>query len=421
MGRNKLSLPLLGKTVLEQTVTLYQQTFPEILVITPLLIAPSSVQEGMGGTLREAARLIPPSWQGVVVALGDMPFIAPTTLKTFFAAIEKAPEEVWALSFQGRRGHPVYLPRRYFSLFSRLFGDVGLRQLLPELTPKTIDTEDYGVVFDLDKPEDYEPYGKLILVKGAGDIASGIIWRLYQAGFKVVATELLKPTTIRRPVAFAQAVFTGEHTVEGVLAKKATLLEVPNLLVNGIVPVVPDEEGVAVKGLKPWAVVDARLAKRNLGTTKDEAKIVIGVGPGFTAPDDVHAVIETKRGHFLGRAIYQGTAEPNTGVPGEIGGHTVRRVIYASASGRVHWYCDFGQRVNAGMVLGEVAGEKIIAQISGVVRGLIHPEVDVRAGMKIGDIDPRGIPEYATTISEKALAVAGGVLEALLKLDSSSL
>lgn len=421
MGKDKLSLPLFGKTILEQTVAIYRRVFAEVEVITKDRIGESFALEGMGGTLRGAARLLPDHWQGVVIALGDMPFVGINSLQALSRAIAMKPEEVWCLSYRGRRGHPVYLPRKYFSYLKRLTGDTGLRDLLPELSPKYIDTEDYGVLFDIDKSDDYLPFQRLVVVKGAGDIATGIIWRLHQAGFKVVATELSKPTAIRRMVAFAQAIYTGEHTVEGITARRSNLFEVPNLLVNDFIPVIPDEEGIVVKELKPWAVVDARLAKKNLGTKKEEAEIVIGVGPGFTAPEEVHAVIETKRGHYLGRAIYQGSALPNTGIPGEIGGHTVKRVVYSPGRGKVCWYFDFGQEVKAGEVIGTVGEKQIVAAVSGVIRGLIHPEVWVEEGMKIGDIDPRGIKEYAFTISEKALAIAGGVLEVLLKLGNTSL
>ena len=420
MGFDKLSLPLFGAKVLENTARLYRNVFSEVIIADLTVIPCEAAREGMGGTLREAVKLIPDSWEGAVIALGDMPFIGQDTLKMLKSAAEKAADQIITLNYRGRRGHPLYLPRKYFPLLKELSGDHGLRFILPGLTSLTIETEDYGVLKDLDTPQEYELYKRLVLVKGAGDIATGIIWRLHQAGFKVVATELSKPTAIRRPVSFAQAVFTGEHTVEGVTAKKADVLDVPNLLVQGIVPILPDEEGRIVSLLKPWAVVDARLAKKNLGTKRAEALIVIGVGPGFLAPEDVHAVIETKRGHYLGRALYQGAAEPNTGIPGEIGGYSLERVIYAPAAGHVQWYYDFGQKVEAGMPIGKVDGEEIIAPISGVIRGLIHPEVEVEKGMKIGDIDPRGIPIYAKTISEKALAVAGGVLEALLKLGKAS-
>ncbi|GAV26503.1 conserved hypothetical protein [Carboxydothermus islandicus] len=416
-----MALPLFGKTILEQTEATYRRVFAEVVVVTKDRVSESAALEGMGGTLREAARLLPGYWQGVVIALGDMPFVGISSLQALLQAIEKNPEEVWCLSYRGQRGHPVYLPGKYFSCLKRLTGDTGLRDLLPELNPKYIDTEDYGVLFDIDKPDDYLSFQRLVVVKGAGDIATGIIWRLHQAGFKVVATELSKPTAIRRMVAFAQAIYTGEHTVEGVTARKANLEEVPNLLANGIIPVIPDEKSIVVKELKPWAVIDARLAKKNLGTKKEEAEIVIGVGPGFTAPVEVHAVIETKRGHYLGRAIYQGSALPDTGIPGEIGGHTVKRVVYSPGRGKICWYFDFGQEVKAGEVIGTVGEKQIVAEVSGVIRGLIHPEVRVEEGMKIGDIDPRGIKEYAFTISEKALAVAGGVLEVLLKLGNPGL
>lgn len=254
----------------------------------------------------------------------------------------------------------------------------------------------------------------LILIRGAGDIATGIALRLYRAGLRVVLTDLAQPTAIRRTVAFSEAILQGEQTVEGITARRAQMAEVPGLLAQGIVPVLVDPEGKSVPALGPDALVDAILAKRNLGTKITDAPVVIGVGPGFTAGVDCHAVVETMRGHTLGRVCYTGAALPNTAVPGLIGGFAGERVLRAPADGIFHPTRAIGDLVEAGETVGTVAGESMACTISGVLRGLLPDGVPVRRGMKAGDVDPRGVQTNCTTASDKALAVGGGVLEAIL-------
>jgi xanthine dehydrogenase accessory factor len=262
----------------------------------------------------------------------------------------------------------------------------------------------------------------LVVVRGAGDIATGTICRLFRAGFEVVALETAQPTVIRRTVSFAEAVFEGSFQLEGITARRAdTLEEVERALLDEVVPVAVDPEGLLIRALKPAAVVDAILAKRNLGTVRGMAPAVIGLGPGFDAGGDVDAVIETNRGHHLGRVILEGKPHPDTGIPGTIAGVTAERVIRSPAGGLSEELCSIGDLVKKGdpvLAVQSEAGERsiITAPIDGMVRGLIRNGTRVSVGFKVGDIDPRGADADCTTVSDKARAVAGGVLEAVMLL-----
>jgi xanthine dehydrogenase accessory factor len=262
---------------------------------------------------------------------------------------------------------------------------------------------------------------KLVLIKGAGDLASGVAWRLHRCGFPVVMTELPQPMAVRRTVAFAQAVFDGEHTVEGLAARCCSVWDVPDVLAAGEIPVLVDPEAHAVAELTPSVVVDAIMAKRNTGTSPDHAPLVVALGPGFQAGVDCHAVVETNRGHQLGRVLWQGSSEPDTGIPGSLPGIGIQvtRVLRASTDGQVVPQREIGQMVRQGTVIATVQGPPgrsvpVLAPFNGVLRGLIHPDVPVMAGWKIGDLDPRARPVHCFSISDKSLAVAGAVLEAIL-------
>lgn len=256
----------------------------------------------------------------------------------------------------------------------------------------------------------------IVLVKGAGDLASGIALRLFRSGFKVVMTEIPVPTTVRRTVAFSPAVYLGETMVEDVAGIRCDSYEVvENAIKNGEIPVVVDEKAEIRTILKPRVVVDAILAKKNLGTRITDADTVIGVGPGFCAGEDCHCVVETKRGHYLGRCIWKGTAIPNTGVPGMIGGYAMERLIKAPAGGVFHGGAAIGTVVEAGDIVGYVGDEPVRVQIGGVLRGILQDGVTVTAGMKTGDVDPRCEVSHCFTVSDKASAIGGGVLEAILR------
>ena len=260
-----------------------------------------------------------------------------------------------------------------------------------------------------------------ILIRGGGDLATGVAYRLHHAGFPVIVTELANPLVVRRRVALATAVLEGEITVETL---RAVRVESPEdawtLAHTGVIPVLvaPDPGTFLNLSLvtrnSSLILVDARMAKRNIDTTIGQAPLVIDLGPGFIAGTDCHAVIETNRGHRLGRVIWRGAAEPNTGTPGIVAGKGRERVLRAPVAGTVSWQVTIGNRVRAEEIMGDVAGHAIAAPFDGVVRGLIAPGTIVPVGLKIGDVDPRDDVSAAFTISDKALAIGGGVLEAVL-------
>ncbi|MBT8217167.1 MAG: EF2563 family selenium-dependent molybdenum hydroxylase system protein [Acidimicrobiia bacterium] len=253
----------------------------------------------------------------------------------------------------------------------------------------------------------------LVIVRGGGDLGTGVVYRLHRAGFPVVVLELAEPLTIRRTVAVSSAVADASITVEGMIARRVdSVADARALARTGEVAVLVSP--ALPPGADPAAVVDARLAKRNLDTTLEDAAFVVGLGPGFTAGTNCHAVVETARGHRLGRVLHHGSAAPNTGRPGSLGGATAERVVRAPGDGVVQWDVAIGDLVEPGRQLGHIAGEPIVSGIGGVVRGLIAEGMTVPAGLKIADIDPRGDPSACFEISDKALAVGGGVLEAVL-------
>jgi xanthine dehydrogenase accessory factor len=274
----------------------------------------------------------------------------------------------------------------------------------------------------LDKP--------LVVIRGAGDIASGVILRLMKSGFHVIALELEKPSLIRRTVSFAEAVVSGkgEMELEGIRSVVAKSVQDAFLILErGDLPILIDPEASSLDEIGERsdgmykAFADVTIAKRNMGTTIHMAPVVVGVGPGFTAGVDAHAVVESMRGHYLGRVIYSGQAIPNTGVPGEVGGESHKRLLKAPADGIVRNMVEIGDRVETGHVVQKVidgCGEEhlVVAQISGVVRGLILDGFEAKSGLKIGDIDPRAAREHCYSISDKALAIGGGVLQAILEL-----
>ena len=255
----------------------------------------------------------------------------------------------------------------------------------------------------------------IIWVRGAGDIATGVAFRLYQSGFSVVMSDLLRPTSIRRTICFSEAIINGETKVEHIVARfAADANEARDILARKEIAVLADPSGEIARQLEPVAVIDAILAKRNLGTKIDDAEIVVGVGPGFTAGVDCHAVVETMRGHTLGRAYYSGSALPDTGIPGSIAGFTLERLLRAPRAGVFRGVKKIGDVVQAGDICAYVDEEPVITRIKGVLRGLLPDGIEVYEGMKSGDVDPRCEISHCFTVSDKALAVGGGALEAVL-------
>ena len=256
----------------------------------------------------------------------------------------------------------------------------------------------------------------IIVVRGGGDIATGTIHKLYRCGFKVVILEIENPSSIRRAVCFSEAIYDEKSIVEGVVCEKANNIdEIYNILDKGNIPIVIDPYGKYIKTLKPLAVVDAILAKKNLGTNKFMAPITIALGPGFCASCDVDIVIETMRGHNLGRIIEKGYAKENTGIPGEIKGVSKERVIYSPISGTISNVKQIGDIVKKGETIAYIDNTEVKASIDGVLRGIIRDKSNIKSKLKIADIDPRKEEvKNSFTISDKARTIAGGVLEAIL-------
>jgi len=258
----------------------------------------------------------------------------------------------------------------------------------------------------------------IVGIKGAGKMASAIAWSLYKANIrKIFMMEIPNPLAVRRAVSFCEAVHKGAAIVEGVEAKRVDDADGVQAAWNKkAIAVLVDPQWESIKKMAPQVVIDAILAKTNMGTATTDAPLVIGLGPGFTAPADVHMVIETNRGHHLGRIFTDGSAENNTGVPGNIGGYSEQRVLRAPVSGIFKTRHSITDLVKLGDVIGTVEDEKVYAGIDGVLRGLIRPGSRVGKGLKIGDIDPRKDKSYCYTISDKARAIGGSVLEGILRV-----
>ncbi len=266
----------------------------------------------------------------------------------------------------------------------------------------------------------------LVIVRGGGDIATGTIYKLFQCGFKVLILETANPSAIRRNVAFSEAVYNGTQTVEGLTCTLAkTVEEAVSLLGEGKLAMLIDPTGDCIGQLRPIAVVDGILAKKNLGTHKDMAPITVALGPGFAAGEDVDAVIETMRGHSLGRVIYEGKAIKNTGVPGVIAGFSKERVLHSPVSGVLRNVKKITDTVQKGETIALIETKEgdipVTATMDGLLRGLIRDGYPVTKGFKIADIDPR-LQEYENcfTISDKARCIAGGVVEAILHLKNKA-
>jgi len=256
----------------------------------------------------------------------------------------------------------------------------------------------------------------IVAIKGAGEMATGVAVRLRRSGFsRIFMMEIESPLAVRRMVSFCEAIHDGEVVVEGVTAVFAEGVDgMHRAWDNDQIPVLVDPGWDLVKMVQPQVIVDAIIAKKNLGTACTDAPLVIGLGPGFTAGEDVHRVVETMRGHDLGRVISEGPAAANTGIPGSIGGHTSQRVVRAPCRGIFRAERRITDTVRQHDTVGTVSGQEAVALIDGTLRGLIRDGTMVSAGMKIGDIDPRGQAHYCSSVSEKSRAIGGSVLEAIL-------
>ena len=258
----------------------------------------------------------------------------------------------------------------------------------------------------------------LVLIRGGGDLASGVVLRLSRAGIQVVVTELEQPLTIRRLVSFGTSIYLGSITIEGITGIRVESPEdiptIKNVLSSGNIPIVVDPEATLVASLKPDVVVDARMLKQNIPSPSDPYPMIIGLGPGYMAGVNCHAVVETQRGHMLGRVYWSGSGLTDTGIPDAVMGFTEERVLRAPVDGTLVALASIGDRLVEGQAVANISGTILSASIKGVLRGLLYSGLYVSKGMKIGDIDPRNDPLLCTLISDKALAIGGGVLEAVL-------
>lgn len=440
MGRDKLSLPYRGRPLsiwpvaaanesrlVKEVVVVARPSagLPfdvEILFSKPVHVAFNErCDEGMGSSLRAGIEAAPSFAEAFVILLADMPLVDAPLVDGVLEAWMRSDRPIVAPSCGGRRGHPVVVSESLRDELLACRGDEGLRGLIkrrPELLEE-VEVEDPSCLFDVDRPEEL-PSEERVLIKGAGEHATATAHRLFRSGFRVVMTELERPTAVRRAVSFCTAVIDGETTVEGVLARRfepsepGDDLSKLDLLSSMYVPVLVDSTARVRELFRPHVIVDARISKRNLDNRIDDAPLVIGYGPGLRAGEDVHAVVETMRGHDLGRIILSGEAAANTGVPGPIAGESSRRLLSAPVAGELKAVRGIGDLLEPGDLVCTVGGEEVTAAIGGVLRGLILPGSSVREGQKIGDIDPRGDVRYCHTISDKARCISGSTLEIVL-------
>jgi xanthine dehydrogenase accessory factor len=258
----------------------------------------------------------------------------------------------------------------------------------------------------------------IVLIRGGGDLASGVALRLHRSGFKVVITELPKPLAVRRMASFSEAIYSGEMTLEGIVARRVNEVDDPlrilQILSKGRIPVIIDPEGKSIQTIHPSVIVDARMLKSAPEALRHTAKLYVGLGPGFIGGVNCNAAIETKRGPWLGRVLWEGPTQPDSGLPEIVKNKQAERMLHAPAEGRVITHKSIGDSIKQGDVIAEINGKSVVAAFNGILRGLIHPDVDVHVGMKIGDLDPRNDPDLCNHVSDKALAIGGGVLEAIL-------
>jgi xanthine dehydrogenase accessory factor len=262
-------------------------------------------------------------------------------------------------------------------------------------------------------PQDIDGASCRVVIRGGNDIASAVAHRLFSAGFPVVILEVARPLTVRRGMAYASAVYEGRITLDGVTAEYAHTVQqaLEFLRLRSAIPVVTGADEKIPAAITPQILVDARLRKKERSTSRTtDAPLVIGLGPGFTAGVEAHVVIETNRGPNLGRIITEGEADPYTGEPIEIAGHSRERYLYAPRAGTFRTPLDLGRRVEAGQAVGHVEGEPLIAKVSGIIRGIVKDGLSVQAGTKLLDIDPRGDPAYLSELSKKAWTIADSVL-----------
>lgn len=434
MNRNKMNLHIDGDSMLQRVFDTARRTrFHEIIVVlndqalpprgTYKTVHNPAPELGISHSIRLGIDAADPETQGFVFLMGDQPFLETETLKRLKHHFVKRTMRIIVPLFDGVPGSPVFFPAFLKDELRSLTGDKGGRQVLDRhhelIVYDTINAPREGL--DIDTAADYAAHARreTVLVRGAGDLASGVIRALFQRGYRVIATEIARPSCIRTEVAYASAIYEGEKTFGGVTAVKAeTQAEIEAALAKDQVPVVIDPELRLLTSIRPDVLVDAVIAKYNTGTRPDMAPIVIALGPGFTAGVDCHAVIETMRGDDLGRILTRGAALPNTGVPGILHGESAKRVIHSPATGILKRLRHPGDLVENGEVIALVGDVPVRAKLKGTLRGLIYDGFPVKTGLKIADVDPRLEPGLATIISDKADTLGQSVVQAIRQLSN---
>ena len=452
MGENKLLLPLDDKALIEHALDkIARCSFSNVILVSShddilkmgrdrniIAIYNSNAEKGQSESIKLGI-LNSSECEGYMFFTGDQPLLDIDTINLLISSFENDKSKIVAPVCKGKRGNPVIFPSKFREEFLGLAGDTGGRIIINNHIEDAlfVEVENEYEFWDVDTQEDYNKLveiqkdvsvmesricGKKVIVRGGGDIASGTIQKLFRSGFKVLVLETEAPTSIRRKVSFSETVYEGSFAVEGIKAKYvADIGGIEECWQREIIPVITDPKGEIIPHIKPLAVVDAILAKKNTGTRRSMAPVTIALGPGFEAGCDVDIVIETMRGHDLGRLIFQGKALDNTGIPGEINGYSIERVIYSPGDGVIENFRKIGDVVRIGDIVARVGNNEITAQIAGVLRGIIRNKSKVFKGSKIADIDPR-ISEKINcfTISEKARNIAGGVLEAILYMQNKN-
>ncbi len=436
---NKLKLMLNGKKVVEYVMDEIKKSkrFKEILIVSSYdeilllgrqkgIIPIKNIydNEGISSSIKLG---VENSNYNYMFFVADQPYINEALINKLIDKFDG--EHIIVPTYNGELKNPVIFPYEFKNELLKLKGDIGGKKIITsnEEKVKKVKVDDEKYFKDIDTAQDYYKMEKIVIVRGAGDIATGVIQKLFRAGFKVLSLEKSNPSSIRRTVSLSQCMYDDEASVEDMIAKKISKVEDAFSAWNeGKIPVLDDQNCMVLNSIKPIALVDAIIAKKNLGTNKNMAPITIGLGPGFTAPTDVDIVIETFRGHDLGRLIFKGRALDDTRTPGKIDGVSLDRVIYSNASGKFKSLRKIGDKVQKDEIIAEIIDNEKVAtiksKINGILRGIIQDGFLVTPNFKVADVDPR-IDEQKNcfTISDKARSIGGAVLEAIIYLERMNL